>query len=108
MRLVDRIREVAKVSPSRKSVSIKVVSADMWPLPWYLRDFENVSYYASSQNARPEQAYMVVGSADDGHLESVLGQQYVVENYGLRRQVILSVYIEKKLWEEFLKKQTAR
>jgi predicted membrane-bound mannosyltransferase len=100
MRLVDRIREVAKVSASRKAVSIKVVSADVWPLPWYLRDFENVSYYTSSINARPELAYIIIGSADDAHLDNLLSGGWIVENYGLRRQVILSVYIEKKLWAE--------
>jgi uncharacterized protein (TIGR03663 family) len=100
MRLVDRIREVAKVSPSRKAVSIKVVTADCWPLPWYLRDFENVSYYANSTNARPDLAYMVIGSADDAHLENVLSRDWIVENYGLRRQVILSIYVYRKLWDE--------
>jgi len=103
LRLVERIREVAKVSPVRKAVSIKVTTADCWPLPWYLRDFENVAYYASSQNARPETAYIVVGSADDGHLESILSEGWMpAQNFGLRRQVILSVYIEKKLWQAYM------
>jgi uncharacterized protein (TIGR03663 family) len=102
MRLVNRIRDVAQVSPSRKAVSIKVVTADCWPLPWYLRDFENVWYYAGSQNARPETAYIVIGSADDAHLENVLSEGWVGESFGLRRQVILSVYIEKKLWKAYV------
>src|SRR5438874_1877232 len=105
MRLVDRIREVAKVSPSRKAVSVMVVSADCWPLPWYLRDFQNVWYYRNSQEIGQQRAFLMVGSADDAHLENILSEAWAPpQNFGLRRQVILSVYIEKKLWEEFLKK----
>jgi uncharacterized protein (TIGR03663 family) len=101
MRVVDRLHEVAKVSPSRKSVSIRVVTADCWPLPWYLRDFENVLYFDSSVNAHPERAYIVIGSADDAHLESILSEGWAApQNFGLRRQVILSLYVEKKLWAE--------
>lgn len=105
MRLVNRLRDLAKVSPSRKSVSIKVVTADCWPLPWYLRDFENVGYYNGSLNAKPEQAYIVIGSADDEHLQNVLSEGWVGESFGLRRQIILSVYVEKKLWKAYLERK---
>jgi len=100
-RLVDRIREVAGVSPSRKAVSIMVVTADCWPLPWYLRDFENVWYYRNSQEIGRQRAYLMIGSADDGHLENILSEEWAApQNFGLRRQVILSLYVEKKLWAE--------
>jgi len=106
MRLVDRLRDVAKVSPSRKSVSIRVVSGDVWPLPWYLRDFNNVLYYDSSINAHPERAYIVIGAAEDAHLESILSEGWAPpQNFGLRRQVILSVYVEKKLWDAYMKRK---
>jgi hypothetical protein len=44
----------------------------------------------------------VIGSADDAHLENVLSEGWVGESFGLRRQVILSVYIEKKLWKAYM------
>ena len=99
MRLVDRIRDVAKVSPSRKSVSINLIGSDIWPLPWYLRDFENVEYYPNSQ-VRMRKSYMFIASIDDGHLENLLSRDYIVENFGLRRQVILSLYVYKELWDQ--------
>jgi len=100
MRLVNRIHELARASPSRKSVSINIIGADIWPLPWYLRDFDGVNYYASSSDARLRKAYIFIASIDDAHLENLLSQQYIVENYGLRRQVILSLYVHKDLWAE--------
>jgi len=99
MRLVNRIREVAKVSPSRKAVSINLIGEDIWPLPWYLRDFESVEYYASSK-ARMRKSFLFIGSIQDSHLGSLLDRQYVVENFGLRRQVILSLYVYQELWDQ--------
>ena len=99
MRLVDRVREVARISPSRKAISINLIGTDIWPLPWYLRDFESVEYYANSKS-RMRKAYLFIASVDDGHLENLLSQQYIVENYGLRRQVILSLYVYKDLWDQ--------
>ena len=78
-----------------------VVTADCWPLPWYLRDFQNVWYYRNSQEIGQQRAYLIVGSADDAHLENILSEAWAPpQNFGLRRQVILSLYVEKKLWAE--------
>ena len=102
MEMVQRIREVARFSPSRKSVSIKIVTGDCWPLPWYLRDFDSVVYYGSSAGVKSD-AFIFIGSATDEHLEAKLGDDWVPQNYGLRRQVILKLYVYRKLWDEMMK-----
>jgi predicted membrane-bound mannosyltransferase len=105
MDLVTRLEDLAKVSPYRRSMLIRVVTSDCWPLPWYLRGFENVEYWNTS-SARDSIASVVIGARlMEPELEERLGDKFIVEHYGLRPQVVLSVYVEKKLWEEFLKKR---
>jgi hypothetical protein len=45
-------------------------------------------------------AYLFIGSIEDGHLGNLLDREYIVENYGLRRQVILCLYVYRDLWNE--------
>jgi hypothetical protein len=102
LRLVNRVEELAKVSPARGKMFIRVVSSDCWPLPWYLRGFERVEYWNTSSGRDPF-AEVVIGKAADGDLEARLGGDFVGESFGLRRGVVMTVYVEKKLWEEFRK-----
>lgn len=46
VRLGERLEELADVPPLGLHVPIAVVATgdDSWPLPWYLRRFDNVSY----------------------------------------------------------------
>jgi hypothetical protein len=91
LRLVSRIRD-GKGCADAEAVSIKVVTADCWPLPWYLRT--RMSGTTPHAKCRPETAYIVIGSADDAHLENVLSEGWVGKFWSAAA-VILSVYIEK-------------
>ncbi|HEV2474524.1 MAG TPA: flippase activity-associated protein Agl23, partial [Chthonomonadales bacterium] len=47
LRLAKRVQQVSRVPGMGRSMVIKVFSVDnyYWPLPWYLRDFQNVGYW---------------------------------------------------------------
>jgi hypothetical protein len=43
--LVEQVNTIASSAGSGNTTGITVVTSDYWPLPWYLRDYRNVSYY---------------------------------------------------------------
>jgi len=47
LHLVDAIKEQAEKFPSGKHTGIYIASADYWPLPWYLRDYDQVAFAGS-------------------------------------------------------------
>ena len=53
--LTGAIKDITKYSPDGKSTYIEVVcpNADYWPLPWYLRRYNNVGYFAEFDNSLP-------------------------------------------------------
>ena len=52
------------------------------------------------------QAPVVVASMDHAAaVEAALGDRFVSEFYGLRPEVLLTLYIERGLWDRFLAEQ---
>jgi hypothetical protein len=66
---------------------------------------KRVGYWTSARGAgNLDGAPVIVASQENaGAVEAALGDRYISEFYGLRPGVILSVYIERGLWERFLK-----
>ena len=104
LRLARRLEDLAEVSPAGHKMLIKVMTPDCWPLPWYTRKFDRVGYW----NEPPEdiEADVIVTSVNrEPELRKKLDGRYQVEHYGIRPEVPISVFIEKGLWEDFLKRQ---
>lgn len=106
LRLAERIHQLARVHPHGRDMLVKVVAGpyEQWPLPWYLRDMTSVGYWTQPGEAAPlDEAPVVVVSQDQAAaVEAALGDRYVAEFYGLRPNVLLTVFIERGLWEMFL------
>ncbi len=105
VRMATRIRDLAGVHPDRSDMQVSVIAPphEQWPLPWYLRTLPHVGYWAAPGDALALQAQVIVVSTDHAEaLDAVLGDRYVSEFYGLRPEVLLTLYIERGLWERFL------
>jgi predicted membrane-bound mannosyltransferase len=106
LRLVGRIRDLSAVHPDGPSLFVKVVAGphEQWPLPWYLRGMKRVGYWTSAGAARSsgDAPVIVASSENSGALDALLGDRYVAEYYGLRPGVLLTLYIERSLWDRFL------
>jgi uncharacterized protein (TIGR03663 family) len=62
--IAARVDEMAALHPDGKKMFIEVIcpGADYWPLPWYLRAYENVGYYSEvDMTAMP--APVIIGYA---------------------------------------------
>jgi uncharacterized protein (TIGR03663 family) len=107
LRLAQRITDVAAVHPDRNQMRVKVIAGpyEQWPFPWYLRRMTRVGYWSRAVEAgSPDGVPVIVASQENADLVSaVLGDRYVSEFYGLRPDVLLTVYIDRTLWSHFLK-----
>ena len=105
VRMATRIRELAALHPdgARMQVSVIAPPHEQWPLPWYLRTMPHVGYWTAAGDALALQAPVIVASTDQADvLDRALGDGYVSEFFGLRPEVLLTLYIERRLWERFL------
>jgi uncharacterized protein (TIGR03663 family) len=105
VRMAARIRELAALHREREQMPVTVIAPpdEQWPLPWYLRTMTRVGYWADARDAPDMTAPVIVSSS--GHaemLDAALGDRYVSEFYGLRPEVLLTLYVERGLWDRFL------
>lgn len=105
VRMSVRIRALAAVHADgpRMQVSVIAPAHEQWPLPWYLRTMTHVGYWTAPGDPLALQAPVIVSSMDHAAaLDDALGDRYISEFYGLRPEVLLTLYIERGLWDRFL------
>jgi uncharacterized protein (TIGR03663 family) len=111
IRMAARIRALAALHPDKTNMQVSVIAQpyEQWPLPWYLRTMPLVGYWTRTDDPIALQAPVIVASMDFAPaLEAALGDRYVSEYYGLRPEVMLSLYVERGLWDRFLAQQAGR
>jgi uncharacterized protein (TIGR03663 family) len=109
--MVHQIHEVSVFHPDGKDMRIQVICSnhDYWPLPWYLRDFNNIGWWDVVDQEVP-MAPLVVVSPD---LKEALikkmytkpkpGEKYLYiplfdENTWLRPGVKINGYVRRDYW----------
>jgi uncharacterized protein (TIGR03663 family) len=106
LRLVERLRGLADVHRYGRDMLIKVVAEpdEQWPLPWYLRDFRRVGYWTNLAAAGGiENVPVVIASAHAAEvIGNTSGEAFQIEYYGLRQGALLTVFIDRALWEKYL------
>jgi uncharacterized protein (TIGR03663 family) len=107
MKLVGALEGIAAGHPEHERLLIKVVAPpdETWPLPWYLRRFEHVGYWTDTAQAGDlRDAPVVIASAA---IADAVGQSldggYRSAFYGLRPEVVLSLFVRQDLWDDYLK-----
>jgi uncharacterized protein (TIGR03663 family) len=105
VRMATRIRDLAALHRERERMPVTVIAPpdEQWPLPWYLRTMMRVGYWTDARDAPDLTAPVIVSST--GHaemLDAALGDRYVSEFFGLRPEVLLTLYVERGLWDRFL------
>ncbi|MEI6669087.1 MAG: flippase activity-associated protein Agl23 [Acidobacteriota bacterium] len=107
LRLTRRITALAAVHPDRDRMLIKVIADphQQWPLPWYLRRMTRVGYWTRAQDAGPlADAPVIVASQENAdQVGAAVGDQDVSEFYGLRPDILLTLYVDRALWARLVK-----
>ncbi len=105
--LVGTVEKLAKVSPGGYATVVKVMAPDddYWPLPWYLRRFSNVGWWAKP----PEDPYAPIVIISP-QLQQPLDETkaHLMGYYGLRPpQVRLALFVSPELWQQWLSSSVA-
>lgn len=115
----DRIAGLANSDPAGRNLRLQVISrANLWPLPWYLREFPHIEWWTRvGPNLQP--APVILASPD---MEAALAEQIyrtppgerelyvaIFERYvELRPRVELRGYARKSVWDRYLQTTSAR
>jgi uncharacterized protein (TIGR03663 family) len=103
-----RIEQIAAVSPRKQDlrVLLAVPGNDYWPLPWYLRtfpalDFSDALDAAPSESDAPDVIITAAASAEEP--PAWLAERYAFwDFFELRPSALMSIHVEKELWEAFI------
>jgi hypothetical protein len=105
VRMAGRIRALAALHPDGGGMLVQVVAPphEQWPLPWYLRTMPHVGYWTAVGEVPALNAPVIVASMGNTEaLDAALGERYVSEFFGVRPEVLVTLYIERALWDRFL------
>jgi uncharacterized protein (TIGR03663 family) len=81
LKLVDEISRIAERTHQGTVTGITIVSADYWPLPWYLRDYTRVGYYG---RMTPSNEPIIIASAGQAtEVQATYGDRYQQVHSGL-------------------------
>lgn len=94
LKLVERVRQLHALS---RGAEISVTTADVWPLPWYLRGMP-VGYYSAPSPGAMTAPIVVLAAEDVGRFD----RGFVVQHYGLRRGRLLVLAVQEELWNRWL------
>jgi uncharacterized protein (TIGR03663 family) len=99
LNLVDELNRIAKSSGEGPKLGITIVSPDYWPLPWYLRDYSRVGYFA--RMAASNEPVIIASETQKDEMQANFGGRYHLLNsqlnaeggYALRPGVDLLLYV---------------
>jgi uncharacterized protein (TIGR03663 family) len=102
LKLVAAVDKAAEVSPAKRDLLVEVISPadETWPLPWYFRKLGRVGYWTSPEAAVQALPYgkadvVITSSAFAGEVAAGLGDGYEQTFYGLRPEVVLSLFVRR-------------
>jgi len=104
-RLNAQLQGLAETSRDGWQTPVKVIWTDAyyWPLPWYLRRFEQVELWRSMPD--DYRAPIVLAAPQyAAQLDAAFGRDYIMVLHELRPQVFLQLWVKFDLWEAYLRR----
>ncbi len=97
-KLVQTIKDEAGKLPSRNRTGIYVASPDYWPLPWYLRDYDQTAFTGSLPATIGEppnitQPIIIANVSQQSELDGMPGWRVLPQVFKLRPGVDLVIYV---------------
>jgi len=103
LKLVDEINRIAQRTHEGDATGITIVSADYWPLPWYLRDYNRVGYYGRISPSN--EPIIIASEGQAAEVQATYGDRYqqvqsgfnTAGSFSLRPGVDLLLYTRREL-----------
>jgi uncharacterized protein (TIGR03663 family) len=100
------LQELRKVAPNGSLEPVAVVGVDYWPLPWYLRSFEQIGYW---KTPAPEIADLPIVFSLPETTDAVaqaLEKSHMPLPRGLRAGVPLHLFVRNDIWKKWMETDT--
>jgi uncharacterized protein (TIGR03663 family) len=91
----------AKAAPGSADTAA-VVGNDYWPLPWYLRDFDQVGYWQEPPADLEKMAFVFAMPGAARETGARLADTHMGVPRGLRAEVPLMAHVRKDIWEKWM------
>ena len=98
-RMAVWLEDLAVQVPELKSDVVTVVGGAYWPLPWYLREFDQVGYWKTLPEDASNRALILLVTSGDGPDTTALEATHVFFPRGLREEVLVTVALRNDIWE---------
>ncbi|MEM7791856.1 MAG: hypothetical protein AAF546_10685, partial [Verrucomicrobiota bacterium] len=85
--------------PLEDDAVVAVVGSQYWPLPWYLRDLENVGYWPDANTDLVSKPVVIVTQGFQTEARAQLESSHTEFPRSLRHNVAIHVYIANDIWE---------
>jgi uncharacterized protein (TIGR03663 family) len=104
LKLVQRTEGIGRVASGGFNTVVKVVApdSDYWPLPWYLRRFQNLGWYEKLPD-EPLAPIMIVSASLDARLDDKTERKWLMVGLTeLRPGKFFEQYVELELWKKYV------
>lgn len=104
LELMKRVDGIARVAPTGYDTVVKVTARehDYWPVPWYLRRFPHVGFYAELPQ-EPYAPVMLVSSEFKARYDDQSERKWIMAGiYALRPGKFFELYVELELWKQYV------
>ena len=107
LKLAAQVETLARANPLGHQMVIKVVAPESgyWPLPWYLRSFNNIGWWAEMP-PDPYAPVMIVSTKFDANLDA--DKTHLMAGiFELRPDAFFELYVDTNLWRDYLRTRPA-
>ncbi len=108
LNLARRVEDISAVAVDGRDMLIEVVTDpyDTWPIPWYLRR-HRAGYWNSFADVprEPLPTILITSPLMEQQVPAGIRENYQVEFFGLRPNVLLLVYIRPDAWNAFISRR---
>jgi uncharacterized protein (TIGR03663 family) len=102
--VVHYIDQLRALHPAESDPLIKVCAPNVWPLPWYLRDYTRVGWWETLPDD-PDADILIASHTLEEALDARLRQPYAKNYYGVRRDDPFILYVSRPLRDAFVAAQ---
>ncbi|NWK56251.1 TIGR03663 family protein [Verrucomicrobiaceae bacterium N1E253] len=102
----DWLAELSKGTSPGSMEPIAVVGREYWPLPWYLRDFQQIGYWPQPEPVINQCAVVFAMPEAADAVSEQLEHSHMILPRTLRSQVPVMMYLRKDHWQRWMEPET--
>lgn len=84
---------------------IAVIGSGYWPLPWYLREFDQIGYWPETEISMQDYALVFAMSDQIPEADKTFENTHIALPRGVRDNVSMTLYLRNDIWEQWINQE---